>query len=120
MHEYSIVQALVERIEDEALARGAFAVDAVTVRIGEMSGVDIELLTTAYLTFRLGTICEHAPIEIISSAATWRCRECAAPIARGAALRCGRCGGAARLEGGDEILLERVELEVPDVQAATA
>lgn len=118
MHEYSIVQALVERVESEALARGATTVDGVTIRIGEMSGVDIELLATAYLTFRAHTMCEHAPLEIIATRAEWCCRECGGPVARGAGFRCHRCGGAALLRQGDEILLERVDLEVPDVQIA--
>jgi hypothetical protein len=28
-------------------------------------------------------------------------------------LRCGDCGAAGRLSAGDEILLERIEMEVP-------
>jgi hydrogenase nickel incorporation protein HypA/HybF len=113
MHEYSIVQALMERIEAEAAARGAIAVDRVVVRIGELSGVDVGLLHTAYVTFRERTICERAPLEIAEAAAEWNCRTCGGPIARGAALRCTACGGPARLRQGDEILLERIEMEVP-------
>lgn len=112
MHEYSIVQALVEKVEAEAAARGAVAVERVHVTIGELSGVDIELLLTAYLTFRDRTICERAPLEIRAVPARWRCAACRAPIARGAVLRCPGCGGAAALAEGDEILLERLELEV--------
>ena len=62
MHEYSIVQALLERVEAEAAARGAVAVERVVVQIGELSGVEIELLATAYDTFRERTICERAPL----------------------------------------------------------
>lgn len=113
MHEYSIVQALMDRVESEAAARGATAVDRVVVRIGELSGVEIELLRTAYLTFRERTICERAPLEIAEVAAEWSCRACGAPIARGAALTCAACGGPGRLRQGDEILLERIEMEVP-------
>lgn len=112
MHEYSIVQALFERIEAEASARGAKSVDRVVIRIGELSGVEIELLTTAYVTFRERTICERAPLEIAVVPAKWSCRECGAALSRGQVLRCARCGGAARLDQGDEIVLERLELEV--------
>ena len=48
MHEYSIVQALVSKVEAECLARGALAVHKLNVRIGELSGVETDLLTTAW------------------------------------------------------------------------
>ena len=60
MHEYSIVQSLVNRVEEEARARGATGVHRVGVRLGELSGVDPESLATAYHTFRVGTICERS------------------------------------------------------------
>lgn len=113
MHEYSIVQALVDRVEQEARQRNAIRVERLHVRIGELSGVDRELLTTAFLTYRDRTICEGAALEIAPVAALWSCRECGAPVARGAVLRCHACGGAVRLCEGDEILLERIEMEVP-------
>ena len=36
-------------------------------------------------------------------------------VARGAILRCDTCGHPARLTHGDEIILERIEMEAPDV-----
>ncbi|HSC27765.1 MAG TPA: hydrogenase maturation nickel metallochaperone HypA [Vicinamibacterales bacterium] len=112
MHEYSIVQALMERVEAEAAARNATAVERVVVRIGELSGVEPELLHTAYLTFRERTICARAPLDISAVPAVWDCRDCGRTVERGGALRCQSCGGAARLREGDEILLERIEMEV--------
>ncbi len=115
MHEYSIVRALVKRVEEEARARGAAAVGRVSVRIGELSGVEVELLQTAYLTCRERTLCERAPLDVQVVPAEWICRSCRSTIAPGAALRCGACGGAAELRAGDEILLERIVMEVDDV-----
>jgi hydrogenase nickel incorporation protein HypA/HybF len=112
VHEYSIVQALLERVEAEARARHAIAVDRLVVRIGELSGVEVELLRTAYLTFRERTICARAPIEIEAVPAEWTCRACGAIVPRGGPLRCAACGGAAALARGDEIVLERIEMEV--------
>ena len=112
MHEYSIVQALMERIEDEARRRGALAVDRVSLRIGELSGVDTELLQTAFMTFRDRTICARAALDIAAVPAAWACRQCGAAVPRGGILRCPACGGAAALRQGDEILLERLEMEV--------
>lgn len=113
MHEYSLVQALVERVEAEAARRKATAVHRLQVRIGELSGVDPELFQTAYDTFREGTICAEAPLALERVAATWSCPRCGRRIARGAPLRCDDCGEPARLdEGGDALTLMRVELEV--------
>ncbi len=112
MHEYSIVRALVRRVQEEARARGATAVDRVGVRIGELSGVEVELLQTAYLTCRDRTICERAPLDVEVVPAEWVCRECRSAIGHGCPLVCPACGGSAVLRAGDEILLERIEMEV--------
>ena len=61
MHEYSLVEALVTRVEEEARKRNALAVHKLSVRVGELSGVDPELFQTAYETFRAGTICADVP-----------------------------------------------------------
>jgi len=64
MHEYSIVQALYDKVAAHAAARQATRVHEVRVRIGELSGVDVGLLETAWRTFRVHTICETAPMEV--------------------------------------------------------
>ena len=84
MHEYSIVGALIERVEREATARHATRVVRVHVRLGEFAGVEPELLATAYDTFRERTVCEGAPLVLD------------------------------RVPG-DELVLQRIEMEVPDV-----
>ena len=112
MHEYSIVQALLERVEQEAVSRGARIVHRLHVRIGELAGVETDLLETAYATFRERTLCENAPLLIVPVAARWACPRCDAAIARSAILRCAVCGTPARLCEGDEIILDRIEMEV--------
>lgn len=111
MHEYSIVQALLDRVEEAARERGASRVHRVRVSIGELSGVEIELLCTAYDTIRRSTMCDSAPLEVRRVAAKWQCPVCAEPIAVGAALRCGACGAPAKLIAGDEIILDQIEME---------
>jgi hydrogenase nickel incorporation protein HypA/HybF len=114
MHEYSLVESLVQRVEQEARQRGAIAVHGLSVRVGELSGVDPELFRTAYETFREGTICARAPLTLARVAASWSCPRCARPIPRGAVLRCATCDVPARLDdGGDALTLDGIELEVP-------
>ena len=113
MHEYSIVQALVERVDAEARARRATAVRRLSIRIGELSGVEVELLTTAYEMFRERTICEGAELDVQTVAARWECPACGRTIGRGNRLSCPTCAVPARLAEGDEIMLDRIEMEVP-------
>jgi len=111
MHEYSIVQALVDRIEQEARTHRARSVERVVLRIGELSGVEVELLQTAYVTFRERTVCEHARLEITCVPPVWACKQCGRTIPNEGPLRCA-CGGAAGLTQGDEIVLDTLEMEV--------
>jgi hydrogenase nickel incorporation protein HypA/HybF len=115
VHEYAIVSDLMDRVRGEAEAHGAARVVRLSVRIGELSGVDPELLRVAWETFRERTICEGAPMALERVQAVWRCPRCETAIARGAVLRCAACNVPARLVQGDEIVLDRVEMEVPDV-----
>ena len=115
MHEYSIVQSLLDRVEREAAAHGATAVHLLRLQIGEMSGVEVPLLRSAYETFTDRSICAQAELEIVPVPVRWGCPGCEHEVPAGAALRCGVCGGPARLVAGDEIVLERIEMEVPDV-----
>ena len=118
MHEYSIVQSLVDSVAAAVGARHAsvhevrVAVHEVRISIGEMSGVDCGLLTTAYEVFRAGTLCERASLAIDRIPANWQCPRCQVAIANGAFLRCAACNEPAQLASGDEIILQRIELEV--------
>jgi hydrogenase nickel incorporation protein HypA/HybF len=111
MHEYSVIQALVDSVEAHTAGHDG-AVKLLRVSIGELAGVDATLLASAYDVFRAGTICENALLEIVPVPARWSCSICGLEIPRGQALRCVSCGGEAKLSRGDEILLDQIELEV--------
>ena len=59
MHEYSIVQSLLDSCEENATKHNATKVTKIVVKIGVMSGVEPQLLKTAFDTFKQGTICEN-------------------------------------------------------------
>jgi hydrogenase nickel incorporation protein HypA/HybF len=114
VHEYALVQSLVGQVEVLARQRRAAAVHRVVVSVGELAGVDPELFRTAYDTFRAGTICAVAEMELRSVPARWTCPGCGREIARGEVLTCPACALPARLApGGDELRLETLEMEVP-------
>jgi hydrogenase nickel incorporation protein HypA/HybF len=112
MHEYAIVSELVRQVEEEARRAGAGSVTRVTVAIGELSGVERDLLATAYEVFREATVCAGAQLSLRAVPAVWSCEVCAASIAPGSPLTCPACASPARLRQGDEIVLERIEMEV--------
>lgn len=113
MHEYSVGQALMERIEAEAASHRATAVHRVSLKIGEMSGVEPDLLESAFEILKARTICETAGLIIERVPACWACPACGRSIPRGEVLRCAACGEPARLVTGDEIVLAQLEMEVP-------
>jgi hydrogenase nickel incorporation protein HypA/HybF len=115
MHEYSIVQSLVDSVDAAVKQTPDAIVLRVRVEIGDLSGVDVDLLQTAFETFRDGTCCANADLFIERVSTQWVCPSCDRPIAFGAVLQCPYCNEPARLTTGDEILLRQIELEVPDV-----
>jgi len=112
MHEYSIVSALLDRIEAEARSRGASSVASIRVAIGVQAGLDPDLLRSAFELARAGTPCAEATLELRAIAAEWRCRACGGELPLAGPRRCPACGSPGRLVAGDEIVLERLELEV--------
>ena len=112
MHEYSLVQALMDRVEQEARARNATAIHRLSVRIGSLAGVEKDLLRSAYELCREGTICSGVELLIEPVEARWACGRCGRAVAPGEILTCPVCGSPARLTAGDEIVLDRIEMEV--------
>ena len=115
MHEYSIVSSLLDRVEREAHSRQARSVQKIHLRIGALAGVEVDLLETAFETFRERTVCDRAILDIQNVPAEWACPRCGDLIPPGRALRCPACDLPAALLRGDEIVLQRIEMEVGDV-----
>ena len=60
MHEFSIVNALLEMCEKNAQTHNASKVTKVEIKVGKLSGVEPHLLETAFNTFKEETICDGA------------------------------------------------------------
>ena len=76
MHEYSVVQALLNQCEEVAQANEATKVTKVITKIGVMSGIEIHLLQVAFDTFKEGTICDGALFVIHEQKLKVKCRAC--------------------------------------------
>jgi len=112
MHEYSVASSLLELVEKQAREHAAERVVAVHVRIGALSGVEPDLLRTAWELVRERSLAAGAALRLEAVPARWACSRCAAPVAPGLVLRCADCGEPGRLAAGDELLLARIEMEV--------
>ncbi|QOR61128.1 hydrogenase/urease nickel incorporation protein HypA [Sulfurovum sp. ST-21] len=76
MHEYSVVQALLNQCEEIAVQNEAEKVTKVVCKIGMMSGIETHLLQVAFDTFKEGTMCEGAEFVINKQKLKLECREC--------------------------------------------
>jgi len=76
MHEYSVVQALLEQIEGVAKENDATMVSKIVVKIGVMSGMEAHLLEIAFNTFKEKTICDSAEFIMNIQPLTIECMEC--------------------------------------------
>lgn len=76
MHEYSVVQALLNQCEEVAEQNNATKVKKVITKIGVMSGIETQLLQTAFDTFKEGTICADAEFIQNIQKLKLECKEC--------------------------------------------
>jgi len=76
MHEYSIVQALLNQCEEIAKENKATKINKVICKIGIMSGIETHLLKIAFDTFKEGTMCNQAEFIINEQKLKLRCRKC--------------------------------------------
>jgi hydrogenase nickel incorporation protein HypA/HybF len=112
MHEYSLVMSLIERVQSEATERSARSVRRISIRVGELCGVEAELLACAFEIARAGTLCETAELEVKLEPAAWACPKCEAQLDPTKSLRCATCDTAGKLAAGGDLLFEQMEIEV--------
>lgn len=76
MHEYSIVQALLNQCEEIAQENEVEKVVKIITKIGVMSGIEIHLFQIAFDTFKEGTICDGSELVINEQKLKLECKEC--------------------------------------------
>ncbi len=76
MHEYSVVQALLDQCEQHAAANDAKSITKVVVKIGQFSGVEPHLLEIAFDTFKEKTVCDGAEFVMNVQPLVIECKEC--------------------------------------------
>lgn len=113
MHELAICQSLMEQVESIAEERDAHSVTSITIGMGPLSGVEVQLLKNAYPIASAGTVAEDAELVIEHLPIKVRCTQCGSESdALPNKLTCKQCGDwRTTLISGDEMMLMSVELE---------
>lgn len=113
MHELSVCLSLLEQVQAIAADRGAARVTRIELKVGPLSGVESDLLRSAWPLASAGTIAVSAELVIDEAAIVVRCGACEADTAATPnRLVCGSCGDfRTTVISGDEMILQSVELE---------
>jgi len=125
MHEYSVMNQIIEVILAEAKKRDAEKVSHVSIDIGEFTFLGEEQLKFAFEVLTKDTVASGAILHITTRKGTVEC-ECGysgaperpddlhslAPV-----LRCPKCGRIGLVKDGQGCTVRDISLVVPDVQA---
>ena len=113
MHELAICQALIDQLDTIAEQHANKQVVEVFLSVGPLSGVVPQLLIDAFSISAKGSCAEHAELNISASDIVVFCKKCNNESrAKINQLVCQSCGNwQTELLSGDEMLLERVELQ---------
>lgn len=77
MHEYSVVSSLITLCEEEALKNNANNVIKIIIEVGERSGIEEELLKSAFDVFKEESkFCQNSILEIIHKNIVLHCQNC--------------------------------------------
>lgn len=112
MHEYSIVQSLLESCEEHAKTNDATEVTKVVVKIGVLSGVEPDLLETAFNTFKEKTVCDKAQFIMNVQDVVIECLDCqTTSTLKKREFHCPKCQSInIDVKDGEEMFLMSLEL----------
>jgi hydrogenase nickel incorporation protein HypA/HybF len=116
MHEMGIAASVLDIVRQHVPDAAAPLVRRVTLRVGELAGVQADSLRFCFEAIVAGTPYQSATLAIDYVAATRRCRRCLTEFpAPGLLAACTACGSSdAPLVGGSELSVTEVELDDED------
>ncbi len=113
MHELSVCMTLLEQVTAIAEERDASRVTRIELTVGPLSGIETDLLETAWPIASAGTLADNAVFVVEATPVVVHCDICGEEsAAHSNRLDCGQCGAhQTRVVSGEEMILQRVELE---------
>lgn len=113
MHEMSLMESVLDIVEDEARKAGTTKVKAVKLAIGELSHVEPDAMRFCFEAVTRGSIAEDAVLEIEMVPGRGWCLDCAETVALSERFgACPKCGGhGVQMTGGDDLRVAELEVE---------
>ena len=114
MHELSIVEALIEQVQEEVRRAGVEGkIAKLELSIGRLSGVNADSIRFAFELLAPDTILAGTEIVIHEPKAVCRCNSCHAETEiDDLLLQCPRCSSDdVVIDGGRELLLQSIDVE---------
>lgn len=113
MHELSLMESVLEIVEDEAAKAGATSVRMVKLVIGELSHVEPEAMAFCFEAVTRGTIADGARLEIERVPGRGWCLACGETVEISERFgTCPKCGGhEVQMTGGDDLRVAELEVE---------
>jgi len=113
MHELSLMQSMMEIVQEEARSQGSRQVHTVVLEVGRLAGVEVEALRFAFDAVAAGTVAARAVLEVEEPGGLGWCPPCQklAPIET-RFDPCPQCGGTPLgVLQGDELRVKAIEIE---------
>ena len=116
MHEMSLMQGILDSVENAAREAGAAAVSEIRLSIGQMTEIVPDAMDFAFEALSSGTLCEGAQLKVTMIEIRSRCSVCAHEFGHDRYhWGCPKCESlATELLSGREMYIESIEVELPE------
>ncbi|MBE0625893.1 MAG: hydrogenase maturation nickel metallochaperone HypA [Burkholderiales bacterium] len=112
MHEMSLMEGVLQLIEDAARLEKFSRVTTVWLEIGQLAGVEAEAMRFCFEAATRGSVAEGARLEILAIPGSAWCAQCSAAVAMSETpAACPQCGTyQLRVTGGTEMRVKELEV----------
>ena len=113
MHELSLLEGMIQGLQQEARDRGFVRVHQIRLEVGRLSGVEVEALRFAFGPATEDTLAEGAELVIIELPGMGLCRVCGAEVEVDSRYEaCPVCAeGFVDVTGGTELRIKDLDVE---------
>jgi len=116
MHEFGLMQSVLENAEATAQKAGALRVNEIRLVVGEMREVIFDAMEFSFEALAPGTLCEGATLSLRMVKPASRCAQCGEEFEHDRLhWMCPVCGSlATELLAGRELYIDSIEVELPE------
>ncbi|MBO4400877.1 MAG: hydrogenase maturation nickel metallochaperone HypA [Selenomonadaceae bacterium] len=112
MHEAALAENILQIAQETAAASHAHKISAIGLKLGEMSGVEVEALNFSFDVLKKNTPAAEAELKITRVPIRAKCNKCGKTFTVAHYnFFCPECDGILILQSGRELLVEFVDCE---------